>query len=638
MCGIFAVVSRSQKINDKLFENSLKKLKHRGPDETKIFKNKNVSLGFTRLSIQDLDITGTQPMCDKDGNYLIFNGEIYNFNEIKNLLMQEGVKFKSSGDSEVLLHSISYWGIKKALDLLIGMFSFVYFKKKTSQIFFARDHFGMKPLFYTLENNMLILGSEIKSILTFTNKKKLNKDLSLHPVFFTGLPPYGKTMFQDIDRVMPGEYLTYDINKNHLNKTKYFNCSDLVDENLYNKISQMSSKEYEELLKKELEKSTEMHMISDAKLGILFSAGLDSSIIGAIASKISKENLEFFKYQSEDLDDNNFAKNFQSKHKANLNVVKDIDREIIFELPKLIYHSETINKSDSTPLSKCCALARKMGFKVLLSGDAADEIFGGYHSFVSYVLKRKINKFPKLDLIKRVLNRLFPGLIDSLGESLDHIVSPYSTNYLQFYLDMTLHGGNRTTKFLEAKSAYNFIENTVERDSNAFLLDEISSRLERFLIRNDRYGMMESVEIRVPFLTIPLVKIAVNTPYYLKCKFLPSIKSRNLFSTKHVLKEVAKKIDVPKSIIKRHKIGTPSGSVNNYNNKKIFDNWSLDNSAKFLSIDQSLLKKSVDSLTSELEKDKQIWNLLSLEILIREFIIGDSYKKIESEFKEIIFN
>ncbi len=151
-------------------------------------------------------------------------------------------------------------------------------------------------------------------------------------------------MFKDIDRVMPGEYFTYDIKKNCLKSTKYFNCSDLVDEDLYKKISKMSSAEYEELLLKELEKSVEMHMVSDAKLGLLFSAGLDSSIIGAIAQKQVKGNIECFKYQSEDLNDNNFALDFKNKHPVNINIVNKIDNEIIFELPKLIYHTETINK------------------------------------------------------------------------------------------------------------------------------------------------------------------------------------------------------------------------------------------------------------------------------------------------------
>jgi asparagine synthase (glutamine-hydrolysing) len=638
MCGIFAVSSKNQDINNKLFVKSLATLNHRGPDDSKIFKDQYISLGFTRLAIQDLNATGAQPMCDKNGNCLIFNGEIYNFKEIKKSLIEEGIKFKSSGDSEVLLNSISSWGIKKTLNHLIGMFSFVYYEKETFKIFFARDHFGMKPIFYTLDKDTLIIGSEIKSIFAYTNKKKLNKNSSLNPIFFTGLSPYGKTMFEDINRVMPGEYLTYDINKNYLDKTKYFNCSDLIEKDVYNKIAKLSPAEYEELLRKEIEKSLEMHMISDAKLGVLFSAGLDSSLIGAIASKKANENLEFFKYQSDDLNDDNFSEDFQNKHKINLNVVKNIDKEIIFELPKLIYHLETINKSDSTPLSKCCALANKMGIKVLLSGDAADEVFGGYNSFTSYILKRKIRNFPKFNFIKKILNKLFPGFSELFSAPLEHIVSPYSTNYLEFYLDMTLHGGDRTTKFLEAANAYNFIQNKVERDCNAFLLDEINSRLERFLIRNDRFGMMESVEIRVPYLTIPLVKIAVNTPYYLKCKFLPSIKSRSLYSNKYILKKIAKIFDVPESIIKRFKIGTPSGAINNQNNKKIFQNWSLKNSAEFLSTDQNCLKTSIDNLSSEIEKDKQIWNLLSLEILIREFIIGDSYEQIIQEFKNIIID
>jgi asparagine synthase (glutamine-hydrolysing) len=640
MCGILFAYNYANQINKEDFSKALDKLLHRGPDSKQVIEDGKFLFGFTRLAIQDLSINANQPMVDLFGNILIFNGEIYNFKEIRHKLNIEfdEIVFNTSSDTEVLLYALAYWGVEKTLTELIGMFSFVYKNNKDSKLYAARDNFGMKPLFFSSNENELIIASEIKSILPLIRIKELDKSNSLNPIFFTGLSPYGKTMFRGIERLMPGQILSFDITTKELRIKKYFDLLDLVDRVTYENISKMNENEYVEMVRKEIEKSVEMHSISDAKSGVLFSAGLDSSIIAAILSKINSGKVDLFKYESDNLKDSNLADEFVNKFNGNLQTVKKIDNEIIYDLPRLIYHYETINKSDGSPLGLCCKLARERNYKVLLTGDAADEIFGGYGSFEQYITKKNIKNLKFFPILKIILNKIIPGFSDLMGAELDYMVSPFSTDLLESFLDINLYGGRRKSDFLNAKNAYRFIENPVERDINAFLLDEVNTRLERFLIRNDRYGMMESIEMRVPFLTLPIVKIAVNTPYYLKCKFSPSIIGKKIYSQKRILKKIAEKLNIPNKIIYRPKIGTPIGESNYYLQEIIFKNWDLENAANFLDVSQINLKNTIILSGSKIEKDRQIWNLLSLEILIRLFINSENYIDIENEFREIIKN
>lgn len=636
MCGILCLITNNNIQKKDLFLNSLKKLNHRGPDSLKYLEINNCFFGFTRLAIQDFSDKANQPMVDSLGNILIFNGEIYNFKELKVILENNGKIFYTSSDSEVLLTSLNFWGIEETLKRISGMFAFVYKDIVNNKIYAIRDHFGMKPLFYSFNKEDLIISSEIKSILSFFNSKELDLNSSINPIFFTGLSPYRKTMFKNVQRLMPGEYFHYDCNTKSLVIEAYFNISQLVDESLYNKISKMNSEEYTQLVESELSNSVKMHTLSDAKLGILFSAGIDSSIIAAISSNLSQDKINLFKYQSENLDDRLLAESFAEKYNCNLETIKNIDNEIIFELPKLIYHYETINKSDGTPLSKCCERARKTGFKVLLTGDAADEIFGGYNSFESFIVKKKFTNFPFYKLFKRIFNKLIPGFSEIMGSDLNHLISPFSTEYLDVYFDINLYEGKRKKQLNEYINAYQFIKNIKEKEINAFLLDEIGSRLERFLIRNDRYGMMESIEMRVPFLTKDIVRIAVNTPYKYKCKFKPSLIGKKIFSQKHVLKKIASRLKISSKIIHRPKIGTPIGVANNLLQDIIFEKWSLKNCSLLLNILESDLKYAIINSNSLTEKNRLTWNMLSLEILIREFINDENYIDLKNEFISII--
>ncbi len=488
MCGFIVYVGK--KLNKNKFNLGLSSIIHRGPDSSNQIHLDKISFGFNRLAIQDLSNESMQPMNDHLGNYIVYNGEVYNFKKIKLELESDGYTFKTTGDVEVIMKSIDKWGFEKALKKFQGMFSIVYYSSLKNKVFASRDFFGMKPLFFSpLSTDEILFGSEIKAIINYKNKIEMSFQNSINPIFFTGTSPKGKTMFENIFTLNPGELLEIDLNSFHYKISTIFRMESLVDRDLYDEISRNSLENISEIYSIELSKSIEEHTISDAKCGVLFSAGLDSSIIaGELFNK--GINVDLFKYENNDSSDSIYTESFSKFSNQNLFEVKDIDESFIFNLPKLIYHYETINKSEGVALAKVCELSRNNGYKALLTGDCADEIFAGYSSAQEYFTKSHIRNLKGFNPILKLINKAIPGFKELFSSDLNHFISPYSSEYLESYLDITLHGGKKKKHIKNYREAYSFLNSKKEINSNAFLLDEIANRLERFLIRADRFGMM----------------------------------------------------------------------------------------------------------------------------------------------------
>ena len=345
-------------------------------------------------------------------------------------------------------------------------------------------------------------------------------------------------------------------------------------------------------------------------------------------------DVDLFKYENNDLSDSIYTKSFLKFSGQNLFEVKDSDETFIFNLPKLIYHYETINKSEGVALGKVCELSRNKGYKALLTGDCADEIFAGYSTAQEYFIKSHISNLKGFNPILGLINKIIPGFKELFSFELNHHVSPYSSEFLDSYLDITLHGGKKKKQISNYREAYSFLSSKKEINSNAFLLDEIKNRLERFLIRADRFGMMESIELRLPYLTLPILELALNTPYYKKTSFKPSLKNKSLYSNKTILKRIAKSKGIPKNIIERRKIGTLISEINFKNELKCFENISLLNAGSFLKVNSSELKECVLLAPSKWELRRQIWNILSLEFLIDMFINGFHYTELEENIRK----
>ena len=553
MCGFLFINDKN--LNIKLCDKSLKKIEYRGPDESKSLKIEDSYLGFNRLAIQDLTTNASQPMKLNEINnhdYILFNGEIYNFKELiinDNYLKKDF--FFSRSDTEVILRLKKNYGFENMLRKIEGMFSFLIFNQKEKKVYLARDPFGQKPLYYFNQNNIFIASSEIKSIVEYVDNVEPDFFGSINPIFQMSLPPKNLTMFKNIKKLEKGHYLTYEIKTGKLETKKYFDSTKLIDEKEYIRRKDASINSCADELDELLTKSIERHTISDAKLGVSFSYGLDSAVISSKLAKNSpdKKNINLISFipfvdNSEILDRENYDGIPINK------IIERKDSSYLNSMPFTSYFSETSSNQSTALLSLVSKEANKMGIKVMLTGDAADELFGAYFHLKEYYY----SNFFENKVIKKLKsyidnNPLFSGLFGRSNEI-------YKTNYylgnqsdsISQFSNMLLHGGDRTKEFLNIYNSYDFIKKESDRRYNSIVHDEVFSRLERQLIRSDNYSMPNSIENRTPFLDMKIVKFCLNTPASKNLgKFL------NFKSEKKILRKLAKKIKVDKEKIKKKK-------------------------------------------------------------------------------------
>ena len=636
MCGIFGDLSGKYFAEEKILK-SLRLISHRGPDSLKIKIKSNFALGFTRLSIQDLSMLGDQPMSlEGDKVHIVFNGEIYNYKIIREELISLGIMFKSNSDTEVILKSYKQWGFDQTLKKLEGMFGLCIVDENLNKAFLARDRVGMKPLFYSVHNGNLIFSSEIKVILDYTNYRELDVFNSLNPIFMTGLSPRTKTMFKGVEQIEAGHSLEFDLETKKITETEYFFIGDLVDPDLYNEYKKYSINELTELYSSELDESIKLHLISDAPLASLFSAGLDSSVITASASKFTDSQLKLYYFESEmQKNDFHFAHHFSEIFNGDLKSVVGNDCDYLVKMPRMIYHYETINKEEGPVLGNLCRIARKDGIKVLLTGDGADEIFGGQAHHIDYYNQSNLHHNKIFNLLNRSINKYFPRSFTNYRfndpKGISYFNFPPGIHFFEPMSNVLLHKGHRLSEWQRCIDTYSFIKNTSEREVRAYILDEIYYRLQRFMIRSDRFGMAESVEIRTPFLHPNILKLAVNTPP--KFLFGPIGLFKQRYESKHLLRNIAKKKNVPKEIIYRKKIGTPYDTAPY--TAKLLKNWPLTNLAETLQVDsKDLTNVATNSLAPDMDRTR--FSLIASELLIRTLVLNESHENISEEIKKAL--
>ncbi len=376
MCGILAIISNT--INRDSFINSLNSLNHRGPDNSGYHFTRDIGLGHKRLSILDQSSRGNQPMCDeKKRVYVTYNGEIYNFKIVRSALMKKGYCFTSDTDTEVLTRGYLEWGISGLVKKIEGMFAFCLYDTKRRKLYVVRDRVGMKPLYYRLTEKGIIISSEIKSILDLENTAELD-DLHMYTSLFYLRNRIGyKTPFKDINELLPGSILEYDErNKKIVAINKYFDPLQLIKKKIYEHNKDISLKDKVLKLKSIMEESIERHLISDVRTGILYSGGLDSSIVSALAGKIKSDLYLFHSEADNFMESTKHAKTLADKYGYNLVLCKQA-KDYLSYLPHHIYHFESVCSKSDIAYSFLCKEAANMGVKVLLSGDAADEVVGG---------------------------------------------------------------------------------------------------------------------------------------------------------------------------------------------------------------------------------------------------------------------
>jgi asparagine synthase (glutamine-hydrolysing) len=550
MCGIIGFIS-DRVIGRDNFSESRDLMYHRGPDDCGIWlsKDKKVALGHRRLSIIDLSSAGRQPMSNEDNSiWLVQNGEIYNFLEIRKELIERGHKFKSNSDSEVIIHSYEEWGVE-CLKKFNGMFAFALWDEKENRLFAARDRIGIKPFNYYFNGGKFAFSSEIKAL---KNLDKLNLELDYTAIydFFTYLyVPTPKTVYKHIKKLPPGHYLLFD--RENLVLKKYW------DINPFNKRI-LSEKEACNQIEEILNDSVRLRLISDVPIGVFLSGGIDSSCVVALASKLVNKPLKTFsvgfniKNHSEIKYARIVSDIFNTNHTERILNLYDA----MNILPKIISnYDEPYADTSAFPTYIISKVAREEA-TVVLSGDGGDEVFGGYNWYEKYIKCNKIaNKIGFLFTpFWRSIRSVCPGKM--IGKAtLDQISHSSIKRYV-----LLLNGLLKKEKFKYLTEEilsnipydyddYWYFRKYWENDLDIFTrlqyLDLKTYLVDDILTKVDRASMLASLEVRVPLLDHRLVELAFSIDHSVRNKYCKK---------KYIFKKMLVKY-LPETILNREKKG-----------------------------------------------------------------------------------
>ncbi len=568
MCGLLGQIAiKGNLIVDKSkFLKCLDLIKYRGPDDKGYMFSEKVVFGHRRLSVIDLTKLGNQPMYTTDKKHsIIFNGEIYNFKELRLDLINKGYKFYNNTDTEVLLNGLVEYGIK-FVKKCNGMFAFAYhnFKKNVSYIF--RDRIGIKPIYYTIKNHTITFGSNVKPIYLYSN---IEKDINLKSIsaFFSFRQPLSNdTFFKKINTLEPGSYI--EIKNNNIKIKKYWNYYENFQKNNNDK----GLSYYKENLNKLLKSSIKYRLISDVNIASLLSGGLDSSIIAYEINKIVKKKFKAFSigYKNKDYNEFKFSKLISSKFNMSHKRVFSNSEDYFDDMEKLIkLRGQPLTIPNEVSQYQLCKLIKKDA-TVVLSGCGADELFCGYGRIFSSVNDYKKIKYSSGSIPKNKKKYFYKNVELRYGKKnfeniLEHFYTlyPYNsyetkTKFLSKDLDL---------KFFE-KQIYSFLDqyfhSTKQKDySNKMQFFFQNFHLKGILEREDFSSMAASVELRVPFLDHRIIEFAAKIPFKYKIKELRNDFSltSNLSSeindiTKYILK-INYNNKIPSQIINRKKVGFP---------------------------------------------------------------------------------
>ena len=582
MCGILGQVSLNKKLkfDNKNFLYSLSLLSNRGPDDEGYFVNNQIAFGHKRLSIIDLTKSGKQPMFSQNKNSIItYNGEIYNYLELKKQLLKKGYKFNNQTDTEVLLNGLIDEGpsfIKKCN----GMFAFAFYdqNKKISYIF--RDRIGIKPLYYSIDENNLTFSSNIKSI---HNCNKMKKEIDIESVssYFSFRQPLGnKTFFKNIYSLEPGHYI--QIKEGNIKIKKYWDYENFFLENRFDKGFDFYRSKLTELL----DSSVGYRLISDVKVASLLSGGLDSTIIASIINKkIGKNFLAYsIGYNYKNYNEFKFsklaAKNLNAKHE----IVTTTAEEYYNDMDELIaLRGSPLTIPNEASQYRLCREIKKKA-TVVLSGSGADELFCGYGRIFGspsdYFKLKNLSIFKNIK-DKKIFLKNFKNRYNKVNFNsyLDHFLSLYKyTNnltkrrILSREVDHDKIDAN-IRKFFSKKFRGVNSKNYVDKMQYLFQKYHLKGILER----EDNSSMASSVELRVPFLDHRLIEFAATIPNKYKIKLikedltLTSDKSSEENEIPKYILRMSYENKVPRQILKRDKIGFPVPLHNWMSQKKIKD-------------------------------------------------------------------
>ena len=550
MCGIAGIYNFDQsKINPEISNLIKDSLEHRGPDFSKVeYIEDNVALIHTRLAIIDLDQRSNQPMFSKDNRFsIVFNGEIYNFKEIRKTLEAKSVNFYTDGDTEVLLEGYIHFG-SDVLKLLRGQFSFAIYDSKEKSFFLARDRVGIKPLYFALIDNTFIFSSELKAIEK-SNLFSFSADFDSYVAYLRHLAvPTHRTGNKNISKLEPGQSLKLDKNKN-ISKFKYWDPFSIEEDNTITEQEAVSK--VEELLIE----SVNYRKVSDVEVGLFLSGGLDSSLIGKLMSKNTNSNVKGFNIDYEEHFRGYQGEVAEARFAAkNIGVSLIEDKIQYSDFKKIIdnysfYQDDLVGDEVGIPLYFLGESAKSSGIKVVQVGEGADELFYGYDHWLRFI---KLNRYIKPITKSSSNNFKFKGHRANLLSNILLNRTSFAGGALGFNVpeieDLLVNG--ITDDFELINNVDNkwddYFSNKNSKLTKWMTLIDLQIRLpELLLMRMDKLVMQSSIEARVPFLDHKLIEYILTIPEKI------IFDKRN---TKPLIKQVANK-HIPKEIYNRTKQG-----------------------------------------------------------------------------------
>ncbi|MGL5439220.1 MAG: asparagine synthase (glutamine-hydrolyzing) [Filifactoraceae bacterium] len=555
MCGIVGFINKdSKEVKTPIIQGMMDKIYHRGPDSCGHFADDTVALGFRRLSIIDLE-GGMQPIYNEDKSLvIIFNGEIYNFQEIKHDLITKGHIFSTHTDTEVILHGYEEYG-KSILDKLRGMFAFVIYNINTKEVFGARDIFGIKPFYYGTINDTFFFGSEIKSFLPHPSfKKELNKT-ALKPYLTFQYNPLEETFFKGIFKLPPGSYFT--LKNGEFKNTKYYDFEFNVKDDSF----ENTTKKIDELLRE----SVNYHKISDVPVGSFLSSGIDSSYITSILRPDKTFTVGFENKAFNEIDSATSLSSMLNIENVNTLVSPE---DFFDNLKDIEYYSDEAHANlSAVPLYFLSKLTKEY-VTVILSGEGADELFGGYYPYLStqkdlnyqkipYFLRYTLGKMavPFLKGTKKnfIIRNSFKAEEYYIGQA--KIFEDYDVNnFLQPNFQSSLTSKEITAPYFEKVKDKDELTKKLYLDMVMWLPNDI-------LLKADKMTMAHSIELRVPFLDKVMFEYASSIKNAYKI---------NTETTKLALRKASYDC-LPKEWSEREKIGFPVPFSKWIQEKKYYD-------------------------------------------------------------------
>ncbi|MEO9144886.1 MAG: asparagine synthase (glutamine-hydrolyzing) [Ginsengibacter sp.] len=624
MCGIIGIINKTaEKAEYDLLKKMADTIHYRGPDEDGFMIDGSVGFFHKRLSIIDIS-SGQQPMTF-DHCTIVFNGEIYNYIELREGLKKAGHSFQTSSDTEVILHMYAEYG-KDFVNLLNGMFAFIIYDKNKNEFFIARDHFGIKPLYWYHDDRLIAFGSEIKALLAHPDIKAIPDTNNLYEYltfqFITG----EGTMFKNIFKILPGHFMSINLHTYEFKSTKYWEPNFKTD--------QFHTEEYFITeLKAILEQTVSQQLRSDVPLGTYLSGGIDSSLVTIMASKHLNNPIKSFSgafKEGPEFNELKYARIAANAANAELYEIFPTEQEFIDLLPKLIYHlDEPVAGPGLFPQYIVSRLASKH-VKVILGGQGGDEIFGGYTRYIVAYLEQALKGaifesneeaehivslesiLPNLPSLKQYMPMLKSFWKDGAFENMDRryfqLIDRMKTT-TEFFQPEFINNCSNDAIFNKFSSYFNHPD--TKSYFNKMTHFDMLGSLPGLLQVEDRVSMSVSIESRVPLLDRRIVDLVSRMPAGMKFKG---------GEMKYLLKKTIKNIMPPEIMNRKDKMGFPVP----------LHIWSR-NKAKGFIMDTLLSKKAKERniinteyveklISAEQPFSRGLWGLLSLELWYNQFI------------------